>query len=84
MGLGIRSLCEQKSQTPVRSGNPDFHQVVPNLVPKVVGLMCRARSAFEFFDNSNQDLTPFIETSVFHRCDQFLVPWPRGVEHELA
>jgi hypothetical protein len=84
MGLGIRSHREQKLQTPIRLGSLDFHQVVFNLVPKVVGLMCRARSAFEVFDNSDQDLTQFIEIRVFHRCDQFLVPWPRGVEPELA
>jgi hypothetical protein len=84
MGLGIQSHREQKSQTPVYSGSPDFHQVVPNLVPKVVGLMCQARSAFEFFDNSDRDLTQFIEIKVFHRCDQFLVQWLRDVEPELT
>jgi hypothetical protein len=84
MGLGIRSHHEQKSQTPVRSGSLDFHQVVPNLVPKVVGLMCRARRAFEVFDDSDWDLTQFIEIRVFHSCDQFLVPWPRGVDPDLA
>jgi hypothetical protein len=84
MGLGIQSHHEQKSQTPVRSGSPNFHQVVSILVPKVVGLMCRDRSAFDVFDNSDQDLTQFIEIMVFHRCHQFLVPWPRGVEPELA
>jgi hypothetical protein len=84
MGLGIRSHREQKSQTPVHSGSPDFHQVDPNLVPKAIGLMCRAHSAFEVFDDSDRDLTQFIEITVFHRCDQFLVPWPCGVEPELA
>jgi hypothetical protein len=51
---------------------------------QAVGLMCRARSAFEVFDDSNWDLTQFIEIRVFHRCDQFLVPRPCGIEHELA
>jgi hypothetical protein len=69
MGLGIRRHREQKSQTPVHSGSPDFHQVVLNLVPKAVGLMCRAHDAFEVFDNSDRDLTQFIEIRVFHRCD---------------
>ncbi len=34
----------------------------------------------EAFDDPDRDLAQFIESSVFHRCDQFLVPWPRGVE----
>jgi hypothetical protein len=84
MGLGIRSHREQKSQTSARSGCPYFHQVVPNLVPKAVGLICRARSAFEVLDNSDRDFTQVIEIRVFHRCDQFLVPWPRDIESELA
>jgi hypothetical protein len=64
MGLSIRSHREQMSQTLVCSGCLDFHQVVPNLVPKVVGLMSRARSAFEVFDDSDRDLTQFIEIRV--------------------
>jgi hypothetical protein len=65
-------------------GSLDFHEVVPNLVPKAVGLMCQAHSAFEVFDNSDQDLTQFIEIMVFHRCEQFLVPWPCSIEPELT
>jgi hypothetical protein len=84
MGLGIRSNHEQKSQTPVHSGSLDFHQVVLNLVPKVVGLVCRDRNAFEVFDDSDLDLTQFIKIRVFHGCDQFLVPWSCSVEPELA
>jgi hypothetical protein len=84
VGLGIRSYREQKLQTPLRSGSLDFHQVVPNLVPKAVGLMCQARSAFKVFDDSNRDFTQFIKIRVFHRCDQFLVPWPRDIEPELT
>jgi hypothetical protein len=57
------------SQTLVYSGSLDFHHVVPNLVPKVVGLMYEAHSAFKVFDNSDRDLTQFIEIRVFHRCD---------------
>jgi hypothetical protein len=53
-------------------------------VPKAVGLMCRAHDAFEVFDNSDRDLTQFIEIRVFHRCDQFLAPWLCSVELELA
>jgi hypothetical protein len=69
MGLGIRSRRVQESNTPVHSGSLDFHQVVPNLVPKAMGTMCRAHSAFEGFDDSDRDLTQFIEIRVFHRCD---------------
>jgi hypothetical protein len=84
VGLGIRSHCVQKSQTPVRSGSLDFLQAIPNLVAKAVGTMCRAHSAFEAFDDSDRNRTHFIEIRVFHRCGKFLVPWPCGVEPELA
>jgi hypothetical protein len=84
MGLSIRSHRVQKSQTPVCSSSLDFHQVIPILVPKVVGTTCRARIAFEVSDDMDRDLTQFIEIRVFHECDQFLVPRPRGVEPELA
>jgi hypothetical protein len=53
MGLGIQSHCVQESHTPICSGSLDFHQEVANLVPKVVGTMCGAHSAFEVFDNSD-------------------------------
>jgi hypothetical protein len=46
--------------------------------------MCQAHSAFEVFDNSDRDLTQFIEIRLSHWCDLFLVPWPRDVEPELA
>jgi hypothetical protein len=84
MDLGIRSHRVQDSHTPVCSGSLNFHQVVPNLVLKVVGIMCRARRAFEVFDDLDRDIAEFIEPRVFHRCDQFLVPWPRGIEPKLA
>jgi hypothetical protein len=45
-------------------GSLDFHRVVPNKVPKVVGLMCQAHSAFNVFDNSDQELTQFIDIRV--------------------
>jgi hypothetical protein len=53
-------------------------------VPKPAGLMCQACSAFEVFDNSDRDLTQFVKIRVFHKCDQFLVPWPRDVDPELT
>jgi hypothetical protein len=81
VGLGIQTLHIQKSQTPVCSGSQDFHQVISNLVHKAMGTMCRAHSAFKVFDNLDQDLTQFIEIWIFHRCDQFLVPWLCSVAH---
>jgi hypothetical protein len=57
-----------------------FHRVVPSLALKIVGVMRRVHRAFEAFDDPNWDLAQFIESRVFHMCDQFLVPWPRGVE----
>jgi hypothetical protein len=53
MGFGIQSHCVQESHTPVHLGSLDFHQVVPNLVPKAVGTVCQDRSAFEVFHNSD-------------------------------
>jgi hypothetical protein len=69
VGLNIRSHHVHKSHTPIHSGSLDFHQVFPNLVPKAVGTVCRAHSAFEVFDNSDQKLTQFVELRVFHRLD---------------
>jgi hypothetical protein len=84
VGLGIRSHRVQESHTPVHSGSLDFHQEVPNLVPKAVGIVCRAHSAFEVFNNSDQNLAQFVELRVFRRCDQFLVPWPCIIETKLG
>jgi hypothetical protein len=84
MGLGIQSHHVQVSHTPVCSGSLDFHQEVLNLVHKDMGIVCRTRSAFEVFDDSDRSLTQFIEIRVFHGCDQFLVPWSCGIELELA
>jgi hypothetical protein len=61
-----------------------FHRMVPSLVLKTVGIMHRVRRAFETFDDSNQDLTQFIEHRVFPRCDQFLVSSLSGIELGLA
>jgi hypothetical protein len=58
--------------------------VVPNLVLKTVGIVCHVRRPFEAFDDSDRDLAQFVEQRVFPRCDQFLVPWPRGVEPKLT
>jgi hypothetical protein len=51
---------------------------------KAVGTMCRARRAFEVFDNPDRDLAQFIEPRVFHRFDQFLVSWSHDIELKLA
>jgi hypothetical protein len=61
-----------------------FHQVVPSLVLKIVGIMYRVHRAFEAFDDPDQDLTPFIELRVFPRCDQFLVSWSYDIESGLV
>jgi hypothetical protein len=58
--------------------------VVPNLVLKIVGIVCRVCRTFETFDDSDRDLTQFVELKVFPRCDMFLVPWSRGVEPKLV
>jgi hypothetical protein len=84
MDLGIRDYLVQESHTPARSGGLDFHQMVPNLVLNTVDIMCRACRAFEIFDDLDRDLAQFIESRVFHWCDQVLVPWPRSIEPKLA
>jgi hypothetical protein len=61
-----------------------FHQVVPSLVLKTVGIMRRVHRAFEAFDDLDQDLAQFIELRIFPRCDLFQVSWPRDIEPELA
>jgi prophage antirepressor-like protein len=61
-----------------------FHQVVPSLVLKTLGVMHRVHRAFEAFDDSDQDLAQFIELRIFPRCDQFLVSWSCNIEPELA
>jgi hypothetical protein len=57
-----------------------FHRVVLSLVLNTICIMHRFRRAFEAFDDLNRDLIQFIESRVFDKCDQFLVPWLRGVE----
>jgi hypothetical protein len=42
LDLDIRSRRAYESQTPARLGCLDFHQVVPDLVLKVMGIMCRS------------------------------------------
>jgi hypothetical protein len=49
-------------------------------VLNTVGIMHQVRRAFEAFDDPDWDLAQFIESRVFHRCDQFLVPLPHSVE----
>jgi hypothetical protein len=57
-----------------------FHQVLPSLVLKTVGVMHRVRRAFKAFDHPDRDLAQFVESSVFHMCDQFLVPLACSIE----
>jgi hypothetical protein len=40
--------------------------------------------SFKVFDYSNQNLVQFVKQGFFHRCDQFLMPWLRGIEHKLT
>jgi hypothetical protein len=49
-------------------------------VLKTVSIMHRVHRAFEAFDDPDQDLAQFIEPRIFPMCDQFLVPWSRGIE----
>jgi hypothetical protein len=46
--------------------------------------MHRVHRAFEAFDDLDRDLTRFVEQRIFPRCDQFLVPWSRGIEPWLT
>jgi hypothetical protein len=64
MGLGIQTLCVRESHSPARLGSLNFHQVVPNLVFKNVGIVCRVCRTFEVFDNSDLDLAQFVELRV--------------------
>jgi hypothetical protein len=50
-----------------------FHQVVPSLVLKTMGIMRRVCRAFEAFDDSDQNHAQFVELRIFLKCDQFLV-----------
>jgi hypothetical protein len=84
MDSSIRSHHVWESHVPARSGSLNFHQVVPNLVLKTVGIVYRVRRTFEAFDDSDRDLAQFVEPRVFPRCDQFLVPWSCGIAHKLA
>jgi hypothetical protein len=84
MDLGIQSHRVQESHALALLGSLDFHQMVPNLVLKAVSIMCRARRAFKVFDDLDRDLAQLIESRVFHRCDQFIVPWLRDIEPKLA
>jgi hypothetical protein len=61
-----------------------FHRVVLSLVHMTVSVVHRVHRAFEVFDDPDQDLTWFVEQRIFSRCDQFLVPWSRGIEPWLA
>jgi hypothetical protein len=49
-----------------------------------MGVMHRVHRAFKAFDDLDLDLTWFVEQMIFSRCDQFLVPWSRGMESWLA
>jgi hypothetical protein len=73
MDLGIRSHRAWESHLPARSGGLDFHQVVPNLVLKIVGIVCQVRRAFEAFDDSDRDLAQFVKLRVFPRHSKTLI-----------
>jgi hypothetical protein len=53
-------------------------------VLRTVGIMHRVHKAFEAFDDSDRDLTRFIELRIFLKCDPFLVPWSCSIEAWLA
>jgi hypothetical protein len=57
-----------------------FHQVIPSLVLRTIGIMSQGHRAFENFDNPDRVLARFVELRTFPRCDQFLVPWSCGIE----
>jgi hypothetical protein len=60
------------------------HQVIPSLVLKTMSVMHHVHIAFEALDDPDQDLPWFVELRVSPRYDQFLVPWPSGIEPKLA
>jgi hypothetical protein len=63
----------------------NFHWVVPSLlVLRNVSIVRWVHRAFEAFDDSDRDLTRFVELRIFPRCDQFLVPWSHGINPWLA
>jgi hypothetical protein len=54
-----------ESHVLVHSGSLNFHRVVPSLVLKTVGIMCRVHRTFEAFGDLDQDLAQFVEPRVF-------------------
>ncbi len=58
--------------------------MIPNLVLRTMGVMCLTHRAFKVFDHPDLDFTRFVEQRMFPKCDQVLVPWPHGIEPELA
>jgi hypothetical protein len=61
-----------------------FHQTIPSLVLRTMGIMHRVHRAFKAFENLDQDLARFVELSIFPEYDRVLVPWSHGVEPWLA
>jgi hypothetical protein len=61
-----------------------FHQVVPSLVLKTVGAICRVHRAFKAFDDPDRNLDQFVKHRTFPRCDHFLMSCPRGIEPRLT
>jgi hypothetical protein len=57
-----------------------FYRVVLSLVLRTVSVMHQVHRTFEAFDDPDRDLAQFVELRIFPRCDQFLVPWSRGIE----
>jgi hypothetical protein len=64
MSSSIRSHCVREYHSPSHLDSLDFYRVVPNLVLKTVGIMCRVHRTFEVFDDSDQDLAQFVELRV--------------------
>jgi hypothetical protein len=42
-----------------------FHQTIPSLVLRTVGVMCLAHRAFKVFDHPDLDLIRFVELRIF-------------------
>jgi hypothetical protein len=65
MDLGIWSHRVWEWHLPARSSGLDFHQVIPSLVLKIVGIVCRVHRVFEAFDDLDWDLAQFVELRFF-------------------
>jgi hypothetical protein len=69
MGLGIRSHCVRESHSLGHWGSLDFHWVVPNLLFKVVGIMCYVHKKFKVFLQLRSRPCSVCRSKGFSRCD---------------